>query len=453
MNGRAARNVLAMLSAFLLLVSACERATDTPDTVDAQSHALLHAQPEYACPMHPEFFDDEPGNCPICGMDLVERNPAADAPEILYFRHPHNPTITSDVPRTDEMGMDYVAVYREDSRTVAGVRISPSVRHNLGVRTAGVRLAPLPRRIKAVGRVIYDEARLQHVHARAEGWVHRVHVASVGDRVSRGQVLVELFSPELVAAQEEFLQALRMGGETLIGASEARLRALGISAADVAALRRVRKVDGTISFRSDMDGVVTRLAVREGMFVRPDDDMIVMADLSKVWIEADVLTRQSGWLRPGLPAAVSLDQSPGPALDGEVAYVYPEADPITRAIRVRLAFDNPGERLKPNSFATVSIAEIHTSPVLQIPREALIRTSRHTRVIVEEAPQRFVPRLIQVAYEEGEAVAVAAGLGAGEQVVTSGQFMLDSEAALRGELERLTEPDPAHQPASDDPRR
>lgn len=431
-----ARITLAVLALGLL---GCDRGGDPTEAAEVQAHAALHAQAGYVCPMHPEFTADEPGSCPVCGMDLVARTPAQDASEILYYRHPHDPTITSTVPMTDEMGMDFLPVFSDASEPVGGVRISPTVRHNLGVRTAPAQIAPLPRRINAVGLVTYDEARLQHVHARAEGWVHRVHVASVGDRVAKGQVLVELFSPELVAAQEEFLQALRMGGETLVSASEARLRALGISPADVAALRRARKVDGTISFRSDMDGVVTRLAVREGMFVKPDTDMVVMADLSTIWIEADVLTRQSGWLRQGLPATVRIDQSPGPALDGEVAYVYPEADPITRAIRVRLAFANPGERLKPNSFATVSIAERDAPPVLQIPRDALIRTSRQTRVIVEAAPQRFAPRLIEIAYEEGDAAAVATGLEAGERVVVSGQFMLDSEAALRGELQRLTD--------------
>lgn len=268
-----------------------------------------------------------------------------------------------------------------------------------------------------------------------------MHVSSVGDRVGQGQPLVELFSPLLESAQEEFLQALRMGGNALVAASENRLRALGISKSEIERLRRERKVDGYIVFRSDMDGVVIKLDAREGMHVRPDTDMVVMADLEQVWIEADVLTRQAGWLAPGLPAIVTLDQSEARALSGELAYVYPEADPVTRAVRVRLSFANPGGQLKPNSFATVRIRERDAVPVLQIPREALIRTSRGTRVIVDAGDNQFQPRVVTVAYESGEMAAISDGLAPGDNVVVSGQFMLDSEASLRSELSRVSAED------------
>jgi len=164
----------------------------------------------------------------------------------------------------------------------------------------------------------------------------------------------------------------------------------------------------------------------------------VMADLEQVWIEADVLTRQAGWLAPGLPATVTLDQSEAPALRGELAYVYPEADPVTRAVRVRLSFANPGGQLKPNSFATVRVRERDVAPMLQVPREALIRTSRDTRVMVDVGDNRFQPRVVTVAYESGQMAAISDGLAPGENVVVSGQFMLDSEASLRSELRRVS---------------
>jgi len=388
-------------------LGACDRSPEAPTAEAVQAHALAHTEPGYVCPMHPQVTADEPGSCPICGMDLVsrERDSADEGP--------------------------------------AAVRISPEVRNNLGVRVAPVIRDPLPRTIDAVGQVVYDESRVRHIHARAEGWAQRVHVSSVGDRVSKGEPLVELFSPLLESAQEEFLQALRMGGDALVKASENRLRALGIGPAEIRRLRKERKVDGYIVFRSDMDGVITRLDVREGMLVRPDTDMVVMADLERIWIEADVLTRQSGWLAPGLPAIVTLDQSDHPALRGELSYVYPEADPVTRAVRVRLSFANPDGRLKPNSFATVRISERDASPVLQIPREALIRTSREDRVIIDAGDNGFVPRAVTVAYESGQMAAISAGLEAGEQVVVSGQFMLDSEASLRSELNRVSSGDAA----------
>ncbi len=407
----------------------------------AREHALKHAEPGYVCPMHPQVTSDESGSCPICGMDLVKRKSMAreEGPrEVLYYRHPHKPEITSDVPATDEMGMEYIPVYAEAEQDGEGVLISAEVRNNLGVRVAEVDRGLLPRTVSAVGQVAYDESLVQHVHARAEGWVEQLMVSSVGDRVSKDQVLLELYSPRLVTAQEEYLQALRMGGDSLIAASETRLRALGISNREIARVRETGAVDGRIHYRAPSDGVVTRLEVREGMYVKPDTDMIVLADLRKVWIEADVLGRQSAWLRKGVSATVRLDQLPGQPLEGQVTYVYPEADPMTRAVRIRLAFENPKEVLKPNSFATVTVAEPDPEPVLNIPLEALIRTSEQTRVIVETAPNRFVPRPVRIAYESGGMAAVSGGLSAGERVVTSGQFMLDSEASLRGELERIS---------------
>ena len=434
------RAICPMLVAFIFLgsIAGCERGQEATSGPQVQEHLAAHVQPGYVCPMHPQVKSDEPGECPICGMDLVQQDTGSEAGQsVLYYRHPHDPSITSSGPRKDEMGMDFIPVHAE--QPVSGVRIGSEVRHNLGVRSTPVIRATLPRRLSAVGKVTYDDSLVRHIHSRAEGWVEKVYVTSVGDRVTPGQVLVQLYSPLLVTAQEEYLQALRMGGEALSGASEKRLRALGIGENDIRRLRKDRKVDGYIRFTSDMNGVVVRLDVREGMMVKPDRDMLVLADLGRVWVEADVLARQSEWLKPGLAAEVRLDQRPDQAWNGEVGYVYPEADPVTRAVRVRVTFDNPGEVLKPNSFATVSIVEEQPRPVLQIPRSALIRTSQQVRVIVEEEGNRFVPRVIQVAYEAGDMVVVASGIDEGERVVTSGQFLLDSEASIRGELERLTD--------------
>ena len=335
----------------------------------AQDHALLHAQPGYVCPMHPDVTSDEPGSCPICGMDLVKRKvELREERRVLHYRHPHDPRITSERPMKDEMGMDYVPVYAEETPRAGGVRISPEVRNNLGVRVAEVRRGLLPRTLSAVGQVAYDAGEVRHVHARAEGWVEKLYVSSVGDRVTGGSPLLELYSPRLVTAQEEYLQALRMGGDPLVAASETRLKALGIGEGEIRRVREAGEVSGRIVYRAPSDGVVTRLEVREGMFVKPDTDMFVLANLERVWIEADVLARQSEWLRAGVQARVRLDQLPGRALEGELAYVYPEADPRTRAVRVRLAFDNPGEVLKPNSFATVTIEEPDPPEVLIVPR-------------------------------------------------------------------------------------
>lgn len=440
------RSVLLLAAFCTLALSACGRAPDgSPNAL--QEHARKHMDVSYVCPMHPKVTADEPGRCPICGMDLVDKTfaPAAEGggKEVLYWRHPHNPDITSDRPMKDEMGMDYVPVYRDGNADDAGgVSVSPSVRHSLGLRTGTVEYGPLPRKVDAVGTVAWDEDRLWHVHARAEGWLEHWNVAAIGDRVRAGQLLFELYSPAMATAEEEYLQALRMGNAGLVTAAEHKLRALGVPGDSIARLKRERTASGRIPFHAERDGIVVRLAGRHGMFVGPETEVLVLADLSRVWVEAEVIASQGSWLRPGLPATVRMASEPGEPRQGEVTYVYPQVDAVSRAQRVRLAFDNPDGSLRPGAWASVTIAEAEAAPVVHVPREAVIRSGRGDRVIVEDGT-RFRPRSVTVGYESDGQLAILAGLEAGETVVTSGQFMLDSEASLAGELDRLDAPAPA----------
>jgi len=434
--------LLAAVAVLAIGPAGCERDA-RPAANAVQEHAAAHFDPEYVCPMHPDVRSDEPGRCPICGMDLVreereEPEAAQGAREVLYYRHPHNPEITSAAPRKDEMGMDYVPVYADAGE--GGITVSPEVRHNLGVRTAAVERGPLPRALQGVGFVTWDEQGLRHVHTRAEGWIERWNVAAVGDAVSKGQVLFELYSPVMAAAEEEFVQALRMDNPRLVSAAARKLESLGIPASSVDRLRETRRAAGRIPFRAEADGIVVELAAREGMYVQPMTDVLVIADLSRIWVDADILASKGSWLRAGLPAVVTVESSPGREWRGEVTWVYPQVDPVSRAQRVRMAFDNPDGTLMPNAWASVTISEPDPGSVLHIPREAVIRSGRGERVIVETGEGRFAPRAVEVGYESGDRVAVISGLRAGEVVVTSGQFLLDSEASLRGELDRLAPP-------------
>jgi Cu(I)/Ag(I) efflux system membrane fusion protein len=422
-------------------LAGCERDPRGGNAV--QEHLQAHLDPEYACPMHPDVTSDQPGRCPVCGMDLVRKEPAAVDAEaerkILHYRHPHNPGITSPEPAKDEMGMDYVPVYADGGR--GGVTVSPEVRHSLGIRTGEVERGPLPRVVDGVGFVTWDADRLRHVHTRASGWVERWNVAAVGDAVEKGQVLFELYSPEMATAEEEFIQALRMDNPRLVAASARKLEALGFPPGAIERLRQTRKAGGRIPFRAEADGIVVELAAREGMFVQPMTDVLVIADLSRVWVEADVLASRGSWLRPGLPARVTLETTPGREWRGEITWVYPEVDPVSRARRVRLAFDNPEGTLMPNAWASVSIAEPDPVPVIHVPREAVIRSGLGERVIVETPQGRYAPRAVRTGYESDGRIVIVSGLKPGETVVTSGQFLLDSEASLRGELERLGLPE------------
>ncbi len=403
----------------------------------ALEHAEKHLDPSYVCPMHPQIVRDDPGSCPICGMDLVAVEPEAETAlsgEPLYYRHPHNPEITSKKPMQDEMGMDYVPIYDGGG---SAVRIAPEVVNNLGVRTALVERSRLWRRMDTVGYVDYDESKLVHVHLRTDGWIERLFVETLGDQVRKGDPLFELYSPDLVNAQQEYLQALASGNKSLISASRDRLDALGVSRGQIDALARGGKVQQRVTVYSPHDGIVATLNVREGMYVKLATEVMSLADLSTVWVLAELFEQKTGWVQPGQPAEVRLSFQPGRTWEGEVEYVYPNLDPKTRTLRARLRFDNPDRALKPNMYADVTIYGGARRDILVIPREALIRTGREQRVILDLGEGRFAPRAVVAGMESGDFVEIRSGLREGERVVTSGQFLIDSEASLKASLKRM----------------
>ena len=361
--------------------------------------------------------------------------------KILYWVAPMDPNYRRDKPGKSPMGMDLIPVYEEDEANQgADVTIPPEMVQNLGIRTARATRGTLSREIDTLGYVDYDESRVSHIHLRVSGWIERLAVASEGERVKRGQRLFNLYSPELVNAQEEYLQALQAGHKRLIQASRDRLRALGLTQGQIRALGKRMRALQTLSVFAPQDGVVSDLPVREGMYVKPSMRVMTLADLSSIWLLAEVFERQSEWVRLGDPAEVSLPFLPGRHWKGRVEYIYPALDPKTRTLRARLRFPNPDEALKPNMYARVRIHANPRKDVLSIPLEALIRTGRSERVILALGEGRFAVRAVESGIESGERVEILKGLKEGEEVVTSGQFLIDSEAAMRGALQRLAAP-------------
>ncbi|MCC5859467.1 MAG: efflux RND transporter periplasmic adaptor subunit [Ectothiorhodospiraceae bacterium] len=361
--------------------------------------------------------------------------------EVLYYRHPHNPSVTSDEPRKDEMGMDFIPIYAggggEAERGV--VQISPVVQQNMNVRIGAVARGDLQRTVETVGFVDYDESGLTHVHLRTEGWIEDLRVRTTGERVERGQVLFRLYSPQLINAQEELLHALRRG----VSAEPARerLRALGVAAAEVAEIERGGEPRRLIAVRAGGDGVVESLNVRQGMYVTPGTEVMTIADLSTVWVIADLFEHQVDAVTTGGAAHVKLPFRPGEVLEGRVDYIYPSLSSPTRTVRVRLAFDNPGERLKPGMYADVHLAARSLENVLHLPAEAVIRTGRQDRVILALGEGRFQAREVLVGQRANGALELIEGVEQGERVVLSGHFLLDSEAAAGAELNRMTKDD------------
>jgi Cu(I)/Ag(I) efflux system membrane fusion protein len=289
-----------------------------------------------------------------------------------------------------------------------------------------------------VGYVALDEDRISHVHLRVEGWVERLAVKSEGERMEAGERLFQVYSPQLVNAQEEFLQARATGNASLQKASRARLEALGLTPGQIDAVARSGQPRQLVSVYAPDDGIVAQLNIREGMYVEPATEVMTLAELSSVWLLAEVFERQAAWVEPGQPAEVRTPFLPGEVWEGEVEYVYPELDPKTRTLRVRLRFDNPQERLKPNMFADVTIYGGARRGVLSVPREALIRTGSEDRVILALGDGRFQPREVVPGIETGDWVEIREGLAEGERVVVSGQFLIDSESSMKASLMRMT---------------
>jgi membrane fusion protein, copper/silver efflux system len=423
---------LARLSGTLLLslvLAACSKNEQPSESVrsaaddTAAEHALKHTNPKYRCPMHPQIVRDEPGQCPICGMNLVK----VDEPS-------GEPAASGGAP----------AGAKE-------VRISPAVINNLGVRTEPVVRGSLSRTGQVVGYVEYDERRVQQVRPRAEGWVEGLSVRAMGEPVRKGQLLFTLYSPMLESAQQEYLDALKIGNADLVDASRDRLRALGLDAGTVARLTKSRRAAGRVAFHAPSAGVVTELEAREGAMLSPDMVAMTITELGSLWVIAEVPEAQAGWLAAGTHAMVRFPSLPGETTHGSVEYVYPELNMETRTLRARITLADPPAGVKPNMLANVELIGAQGTEALNIPRSALIRGGAQDRVVVALGDGRFASRKVVPGPESGDRVTIVEGLQEGEQVVTSAQFLLDSEANLDAGLERLDAAPGEAAPAAADP--
>jgi len=380
------------------------------------------------------------------GADSLDEEPASAEKKILYWVAPMDPNFRRDKPGKSPMGMDLVPVYEDSAPDGEEVVIDAAVENNLGVRTEKAKVRPLWRRIEATGYVGFDETRISHINTRVQGWIVGLRVNSEGERVSRGELLFELYSPELVNAQKEYLQAFKRGESRLLSGAAEKLSALGIIPSEIEALETRGTASEKIKIVAPQDGVVTSLSVREGMYVQPNSQIMSLADLSSVWLQAEVFESQADWVAAGQAAEATLDYLPGTEFSGQVDYVYPVLDPVTRTLRVRLRFDNPGERLKPNMYARVSIFGRLKPNALSIPREALIPAPGRDRVVVSVGGGRFRVHEVMTGLESGEFVEILAGISEGDEIVTSSQFLIDSEASLAGSIKRLESVDSLAEP-------
>ncbi len=385
-------------------------------------------------------------NYTILGKELglrISSEKPAEKPaekEILYWVAPMDPAFRRDEPGKSPMGMDLIPVYAGTSSQgddKNAVHIGATVEHNLGVRTSKAERRSLWRKVEATGYIGYDESRLSQINVRTEGWVQRLLVETEGERVKKGQLLFEFYSPQLVNAQKEYVQAKRRNDSRLLQAAEQKLLALGMAASGIQRLEKSGKVSDNVQVLAPQDGIITRLNIQEGIFIKPATEVMSLADLSSVWLQAGVFESQAEWVAEAQSAEARLNYMPGEVFNGRVDYVYPVLDPVTRTLQVRLRFDNPGERMKPNMYARVTIFGKSHPGALSIPREALIRGARFDRVVVSLGDGSYVVKEVVSGIESGEWVEIVSGLEAGDEVVTSAQFLIDSEASLTGGIQRL----------------
>jgi Cu(I)/Ag(I) efflux system membrane fusion protein len=373
-------------------------------------------------------------------VDMAERKP-------IYFRNPMNPLVTSPIPAKDSMGMDYIPVYaQEDVVDVAGtVKINPVVQNNIGLRTALAERRSMSRTIRTVGRVDYDEQKIVRLHPKVEGWIKHIRVDKTGQPVAYDEILLDIYSPKIVATQQEYLLALknyealkdspfqdiRRGAEELVSSSRARLRLFDVPEHQIKELEETHTVKESVHIHAPAGGTVLSIGARQGQYVTPATEIYQIVDLTTVWVYADIFEYELPWIREGDRVEMTLTSLPGQVLKGNVAYIYPYAESATRTTKVRLVFDNLDLLLRPEMFSDVSIHSQEKADLVVVPAEAVVRSGEYEQIFVMKEEGVFEPRKVTLGVESSGSVAVLEGVQEGERVVVSAQFLIDSESKLR----------------------
>jgi len=379
----------------------------------------------------------------IAGENASER-------KVLFWRNPMNPAVTSPVPTKDSMGMDYIPVYAEgsgsgDDEPAGTVKIDPVTVQNIGVRTAQVERRSLARELNALGQVDFNEERLARLHPKTSGWIEQLRVDETGVRVSKGTILLALYSPDLVAAQREYLVALenwesvrnssvnrmKRSTENLMRSSRERLELFDVPAHQIKELEKSRKIKKQLHIHSPFAGRIMHIGARKGQYITPKDELYLIADLSRIWVNVDIYEDDLPWMKIGDRAEMSVRAAPGRVFSGKVTFIHPTMQKKSRTVRVRLEFDNPDLILKPGMFANVVLHTDAQPNAVVVPSEAIVRSGSREQLFVVRAPGKFEPRLVTLGVSAGGFTQILDGVEPGEEVVVSSQFLIDSESKLR----------------------
>jgi Cu(I)/Ag(I) efflux system membrane fusion protein len=368
--------------------------------------------------------------------------PAPAAPKVLYWYDPMVPDQHFDKPgKSPFMDMDLVAKYAEAKPAGSGVLIDPRTVQNLGVRTAVAETGRLWRRIDTVGYVRPDDNRISVLQTRTGGWIEALNIHAVNDRVRKGQLVAEVYSPDLYAAQEEYLLAQKQPGDkSWAEAARQKLVFLGLSEGQVAVLEKSGRSQRRIAYFAPAGGIVSSIAAHVGASVSAGTPLMEITDLSRVWVTAEVPEDEAAWIGQGKSADITLNGLPGETFSGKVDYIAPKLDAATRTVQVRVVLDNPGLRFKPGMYANVTLYGGKGDEGVIVPSEAVIRTGKRALVLVADGAGRYTPVEVTPGMESSGKVLILKGLEGGEKVVTSSQFLIESEANLKGALDRFKGP-------------
>jgi RND family efflux transporter MFP subunit len=420
----------------------------------SQNHTGTPAKEEqlYTCGMHPQVIQDHPGNCPICGMKLTpvrKQASMADERKIKYYKSTMMPGEVRQTPGKDSMGMDMVPVYEDEAAEAeaSAIEVDPVTTQNMGIRTATVTRGPLRRTIRTVGTIDYDETTLADVTTKFKGWIEKLDVSATGQLVMRGEPMFEIYSPELYSAQVEYLLATDpsnkagAGSDSLKASALTKLKFFDISDEQIAELDRSRLARKTLSIVAPQDGFAVEKMVVEGQMVDAGMKIYRLADLGLVWVPAQIYEQDLAYMKVGQEATMKLDYLPDREFRGRVTYIYPNVDEKTRTAKVRMEFHNPGYFLKPGMFAIVQVTSELEPSALLVPDMAILRSGDKCTVFVALDGGKFEPRTVTLGPQaENDTYQVLSGLKEGERIVTSGQFMLDSESQLREAIQKMLKP-------------
>jgi RND family efflux transporter MFP subunit len=432
------------LNAF---IAGCSRQPATSGAPAASSEKTL-----YTCGMHPWIIQDHPGNCPICGMKLEPvhktagaETAAADEHKILYYKSTMIAGETNPKPGKDSMGMDMVPVYAEAAVAAnsSAIAIDPATIQLMNLQTTEIARGPLRRSIRTVGTIDYNETALADVTTKFKGWIEKLDVDATGQLVHRGEPLFQIYSPELYSAEAEYLAVLNSTNDasssSLREVALGKLKFFDISDGQIADLEKNREARKTLQILAPMDGFVIEKDIVQGQMVDAGMKLYRLADLGVVWVFAQVYEQDLPYVQLGQEATVKLSSLPDRQFRGRVTYIYPNVDEKTRTAKVRLEFENPGYFLKPGMFVSVQIASELEPSALLAPDSAVLRSGEKNTVFVALPGGKFDPRTVALGLEsEHNMYEVISGLNEGERVVTSGQFMLDSESQLREAIQKMS---------------